>query len=200
LVAPGGDVLVDQNRDGIDDGVVAQTLFERPDNFCFCFREGMATAAAHVSGVAALVLAAGRAETPAEVRDLLVSTAADLGPPGPDEEYGAGLVQATRALGLLPRPGDVPAGADQGRPRGPAAGGEVESGGGRGSNPAAAALFGTPPGGPQDSGFGAWLRRRRPERAGRGALAVLGGAVSLGRRRRERDRRRAPERAGPRDR
>ncbi|MDQ3931478.1 MAG: S8 family serine peptidase [Actinomycetota bacterium] len=110
VVAPGGDLEVDQNADGLDDGVVQQTLFGEPAafSFCYCFKEGTSSAAAHVAGVAALVIAAGRAKTPAQVRDTIVSTAADLGPPGRDDEYGAGLVQATRALGMPPGAGEVP--------------------------------------------------------------------------------------------
>jgi subtilisin family serine protease len=199
LVAPGGDVQVDQNRDGIDDGIVAQTLFERPDGFCFCARQGMPVAAAHVSGVAALVLADGRASTPAEVGELLTATAADLGPPGPDEEYGAGLVQATRALGMPPLPGEVPPRTGEGRalpatapaaepedgdvPAGPASGG---------GNAGARSLFGRTPGS-GDSDLGEWLRRRRTELTGLGALVVLGGVTGLVRRRRERRRNRPVE-------
>jgi serine protease len=204
LVAPGGDVQVDQNRDGIDDGIVAQTLFGRPDAFCFCLRQGMPSAAAHVSGVAALVLAAGRARTPAEVRGLLVSTAADLGPPGTDEEYGAGLVQATRALGMPPLPGEVPPRTGEGRPApqpaGPAAG--ADDGDGRlgppsgGGNPGAKSLFGRASESSEDSGVGAWLRRRRAELAGLAALVVLGGAAALVRRRRDRHRHRPAQTAG----
>ena len=192
LVAPGGDVQIDQNRDGIDDGIVAQTVFERTDGFCFCLRQGMPSAAAHVSGVAALVLAAGRASTPGEVRELLVAAAADLGPPGPDAEYGAGLVQATTALGMSPLPGEEPPRRGAGRPTPefapapqPDDVGLPFGGGGPGANP----LFG-PAQGPDDSGLGEWLRRRRAELAGLAALVVGGGAAVLVRRRRERHRRR----------
>ncbi|MDP9387161.1 MAG: S8 family peptidase [Actinomycetota bacterium] len=108
LVAPGGVLGEDQNHDGLEDGVVQQAVYEVSSSFCYCFRQGTSSAAAHVSGVAALVLAAGRAQTPAQVRHLLVSTAADLGPKGRDDEYGAGLLQAARALGLPPLPGETP--------------------------------------------------------------------------------------------
>ena len=59
---------------------------------------GTSFAAAHVSAVAALVLA----RSPRTNRDKLLSqlktTAFDLGPPGPDNQYGAGLVDALGAL------------------------------------------------------------------------------------------------------
>ncbi len=183
LVAPGGDAVVDQNRDGIDDGIVAQAVHERPDSFCFCLQQGASSAAAHVAGVAALVLAAGRATTPAEVREVLTSTAADLGPPGPDEEYGAGLVQAPRALGLPPPPGGLEPGITSSTTVPPAIAGSqgVE-------NPDARALFGQPTEGSDGSGLGGWLRRRRAELAGLGAFVLLTGVVTLVRRRRDRRR------------
>ena len=190
LVAPGGDVQIDQNRDGIDDGIVAQTLLGRPDGFCFCLRQGMPAAAAHVSGVAALVLAAGRARTPAEVGELLVTTAADLGPPGPDAEYGAGLVQATGALGMPRLTGEVPPRTGVGSPSSerPAAP-DPDEGGGVGPAPSgnsgARSLFGTTPGS-EDSGVGEWVRRRRTELAGLAAVILVGGVTSVVRWRRGR--------------
>jgi len=62
---------------------------------------GTSTAAPHVAGVAALVLASGvvgRHPTPAQVERHLKKTARDLGVPGPDRYYGAGLVDAATAI------------------------------------------------------------------------------------------------------
>jgi hypothetical protein len=53
--------------------------------------------------VAALLIASGRARTSAAVRAALRAGARDIGEPGPDREYGAGLVQAPRAA-LAARP------------------------------------------------------------------------------------------------
>lgn len=64
------------------------------------FYEGTSMAAAHVSGVAALVIASGvlgAKPTPAEVLDRLQATARDLGAPGEDNEFGAGLIDAAAA-------------------------------------------------------------------------------------------------------
>ncbi len=61
---------------------------------------GTSMAAAHVSGVAALVIASGvlgRHPTPAEVAQRLRATARDLGTEGRDPNYGAGLIDAARA-------------------------------------------------------------------------------------------------------
>jgi subtilisin family serine protease len=58
-------------------------------------------AAPHVTGVVALVLAArtlGAHPSPAAIGKRLRDTAVDLGSPGFDGFYGAGLLDAARAL------------------------------------------------------------------------------------------------------
>jgi serine protease len=62
--------------------------------------EGTSMAAPHVSAVAALVIASGvvgRRPRPSAIEARLEATARDLGPPGPDLRYGAGLIDAGRA-------------------------------------------------------------------------------------------------------
>jgi serine protease len=62
---------------------------------------GTSMAAPHVSGVAALVIASGvigPKPTPAAIETRLKLTARDLGVPGPDSRYGAGIVDAARAV------------------------------------------------------------------------------------------------------
>ena len=60
---------------------------------------GTSFAAAHVSGIAALILrASSRHLTPDAVRRVLLSTARDLGPAGRDKDFGAGLADAYDAL------------------------------------------------------------------------------------------------------
>jgi serine protease len=61
---------------------------------------GTSMSTPHVTGVAALVIASGVLgphPTPDQLQHRLMSTARDLGAPGPDTHYGAGLVDATRA-------------------------------------------------------------------------------------------------------
>jgi serine protease len=61
---------------------------------------GTSMAAPHVSATAALVIASGAAgadPTPAAVKERLLATSRDLGLAGPDNRYGAGLVDAAAA-------------------------------------------------------------------------------------------------------
>lgn len=66
---------------------------------------GTSMATPHVAGVAALVRAANKNLTPAQVRDLLKATASPLGP-NDQNQYGAGLVNAeaavARAISFVP--------------------------------------------------------------------------------------------------
>ncbi len=108
LVAPGGAGDAVDTGYGPGDGVVAQTLKGGPSDFCFCFTASTSAAAAQVSGVAALVIGSKRAISPVDVRAALRSSARNLGSPGRDPEYGAGLVQARGALGASrPPPQDL---------------------------------------------------------------------------------------------
>jgi hypothetical protein len=61
-------------------------------------RTGTSFAAPQVSGVAALLLERNRKLDPAAIRSILTATAHDLGPPGQDDQFGAGLVNAMSAL------------------------------------------------------------------------------------------------------
>lgn len=59
---------------------------------------GTSFSAAFVSGVAALMLARNPSLTPPDLRGTLMATARDLGAPGPDDEFGAGLADAYAAV------------------------------------------------------------------------------------------------------
>ena len=61
---------------------------------------GTSQASPFVAGVAALLLSREPALTPAQLTDRLRTTADDLGAPGIDPEYGAGRVNALRAVGF----------------------------------------------------------------------------------------------------
>ena len=63
---------------------------------------GTSFSAAYVSGVAALMIQRAPGLTPDSLRQILESTAKDLGPAGKDPEFGAGLVDAYGAIMALP--------------------------------------------------------------------------------------------------
>ena len=59
---------------------------------------GTSFAAPHVSAVAALILSKSPRMDRSKLLGLLRDTAADLGPPGPDVQFGAGCINALEAL------------------------------------------------------------------------------------------------------
>ncbi len=83
IAAPGVDVLVAQPR-----GAYGVTT-------------GTSIATAHVSGLVALLLARDPAMDLRRARALLAATARDLGQPGPDPVFGAGLADGQAALARL---------------------------------------------------------------------------------------------------
>ena len=86
ITAPGGSALL--GRDII-------STFNESDA-SYTELAGTSQAAPHVAGVAALVVSKGLRGQAAVQR--ILSTASDAGPPGPDAEYGAGIVNARRAV------------------------------------------------------------------------------------------------------
>jgi serine protease len=97
VAAPGGDLSVDQNKDGYPDGVVQQTFSGSIDHFSYVFLQGTSMATPHVSGLAALLIARG-VTRPDKVAEAILVTARDRGDPGWDSKYGWGLIDAYAAL------------------------------------------------------------------------------------------------------
>ena len=62
---------------------------------------GTSFSAPHISGLVALILSRRPDLSPHSVRNLLISSAIDLGPPGHDNEYGAGRVSGTQLANRL---------------------------------------------------------------------------------------------------
>jgi len=105
LVAPGGDLTVDQNGDRYPDGILQQTFKSDPNSFAYWFFQGTSMATPHVSGLAALLASRG-VTRPDKIREAMELTARDLGPAGWDREYGWGMIDAQAALAYRV-PGDL---------------------------------------------------------------------------------------------
>jgi len=113
LVAPGGDLDVDQNGDGYGDGILQQSfdpydpgppeVLADPTAFGWWFYVGTSQAAPHVSGLVAMMIANGQTGVE-NIRTILHETAVDLGPAGWDETYGYGRIDAYAALTYGPPP------------------------------------------------------------------------------------------------
>jgi hypothetical protein len=80
VAAPGVDILVPVTGEGLD------------------YMSGTSFAAAHISGIAALLMERNPRLGPEDVRSILLNAAHDLGKVGYDEDFGAGLADAYGAL------------------------------------------------------------------------------------------------------
>jgi subtilisin family serine protease len=108
LVAPGGSGLPGQDED----------ILSTWNDGGYFELAGTSQATPFVSGVAALLVAKGIRGQAAVQR--ILATARDAGPVGPDAEYGAGIVDAARAVAGL-GPGGGPSGSGAGSPPAPGA-------------------------------------------------------------------------------
>ncbi|RMH39226.1 MAG: peptidase S8 [Deltaproteobacteria bacterium] len=97
LAAPGGNTRVDQNGDGMPDGVLQNTIVEGdPSRNDYLAYMGTSMASPHVAGVAALLVGEGVTD-PDQVEAILKDTARK--PEGYDRDrYGAGIVDAAAAV------------------------------------------------------------------------------------------------------
>ena len=98
LVAPGGDVGQDLNNDGFGDGILQQTIASSGSGFSYRFFEGTSMASPHVAGLAALLRSVDQNLSPAQVEEIMVQSARNL---GAFDQYGAGLIQAADALARI---------------------------------------------------------------------------------------------------
>jgi subtilisin family serine protease len=77
---------------------------------------GTSFSAAYISGLAALMLERNPALKPEEVRAILMKTARDLGPPGRDDQFGAGEADAYAAVSAVSATPAVPVAEVSDRP------------------------------------------------------------------------------------
>ena len=98
IVAPGGD----SSQYTYHYNTILSTAGYMIDNHPiheYSWSQGTSMATPHVSGLIALLYSTGITD-PIEIRNLIKDTADDLGQAGFDEEYGAGLININRALGI----------------------------------------------------------------------------------------------------
>jgi len=98
IAAPGGDTRSDKNGDGLPDGVLQNAPIPgRATEHDYLWFMGTSMACPHVAGVSALVESLGVTQ-PDAVERLMKTTARDKGPEGRERGYGAGIVDAQRAV------------------------------------------------------------------------------------------------------
>jgi serine protease len=106
LVAFGGDVDRDDDRDGDPDGILQQTFSVSAaqrgiyDRFGYFYFNGTSQAAPQVAALAALLIRQG-ITTPLGVQLAMQATAEDLGATGRDDQFGHGLIRPVEALSGL---------------------------------------------------------------------------------------------------
>jgi hypothetical protein len=90
----------------IDLSAPSQNIWSTQSGGAYGFetRAGSASAAAYVAGVASLIRSYAPQLAAAEVTQILIESADDLGQPGWDPYFGAGRLNARRALELTPLP------------------------------------------------------------------------------------------------
>jgi serine protease len=111
VVAPGGGADAPNTDNPVDlqnchpenrgRAIFQQSFAHGVRRFTLVGFEGTSFATPHVSAIAALIIATkrlGAHPTPAQVKQRIEDTAHDLGPPGYDERYGWGLVDAAAAI------------------------------------------------------------------------------------------------------
>jgi serine protease len=105
VCAPGGNIDMDYDGDGLADGVLS-TLMDDQGDYTYVLYDGTSMACPHVAGVIALMKSVNPGLTPADFDALLAGTHSgtsmrivdDLGISGRDTYFGYGLINASRAV------------------------------------------------------------------------------------------------------
>jgi len=94
ISAPGGDM------DEVESDGILSTMRDNAvaGNYTYKYSQGTSMATPHAAGVGALMLAANPNLTPVQMVSIMTQTATDLGTAGTDNVYGAGLLNAYKAV------------------------------------------------------------------------------------------------------
>lgn len=88
-------------NDKVDLAAPGQHIYSTIPNGKYAYKSSTALAAAHVTGVAALVWSHDEDKTSIQIIEILQQTAEDLGSPNRDDYYGHGLVNALSAYNVV---------------------------------------------------------------------------------------------------
>ncbi|HVE69674.1 MAG TPA: S8 family serine peptidase [Solirubrobacteraceae bacterium] len=128
ITAPGGSAAGPAEDDILSTTPARAPTLLAPGHGFYGYMAGTSQASPHVAGVAALLVSRGVRGQAAVQR--ILATARDVGPAGPDETYGAGIVDAQAAVaGLAPSGGAGAGGGGAGTGTGTGGG---DAGGGTG--------------------------------------------------------------------
>lgn len=105
VMAPGGDNTPDTDGDGMPDSILSTMGTEKPGSrssleFSYDYAMGTSMASPQVAGVISLMKGVNPSLTPQDFDELLKSgkITDDLGPPGRDDTFGYGLINAQKAV------------------------------------------------------------------------------------------------------
>lgn len=104
LAAPGGeggDTAQSCSQDGAPLGILS-TYWAADDDAAYACLAGTSMAAPHVAGALAVLRSAGL--TPQQAIETMLATADDVGEPGPDRTFGAGVLDLAAATAGMARP------------------------------------------------------------------------------------------------
>ncbi|MEZ0396579.1 MAG: S8 family serine peptidase, partial [Anaerolineales bacterium] len=88
----------------IDLAAPGDDIFSTSPGGVYLYRDGTSQAAAYVAGLAAILRGMPGCGSADNIEWLMESTALDLGPAGPDDQFGAGLIQMDAAILSLYQP------------------------------------------------------------------------------------------------